>query len=134
MDVLTKEQRRFNMSRIRGTNTKPELLLRRYLWRYGARYRIRTKLPGKPDIVFVRQKMAVFIDGCFWHGCPEHRVMPKSNERFWKTKLEANVARDIKNTKLLKEKGWTVVRVWEHDVKKSLETVGNHILKKLKLQ
>src|SRR5436190_595999 len=94
-DVLTPEQRRLNMSRIRGKNTKPERVLRGALHKQGLRFRLHRKdLPGSPDIVFVRQRTAVFVDGCFWHGCPQHGVEPKSNGEFWRKKIKANCERD----------------------------------------
>ena len=123
MDVLTREQRSYNMSRIRGKNTGPELLLRRYLWKSGFRYRLHYKLPGRPDIVFVARKIAVFVDGCFWHGCPLHSVRPKTNSTFWNTKIQGNIDRDGKNQQLLEQEGWTVLRFWEHDIEKDLDTV-----------
>ncbi len=104
------------MSRIRDRDTGPEIALRRAVWGLGLRYRLRGKLPGKPDIVFSRAKVAVFVDGCFWHGCPEHYVKPKSNTSYWHPKIEANIQRDIKNRKQLKKNGWKVLRFWEHEV------------------
>lgn len=118
MDVLTPEQRSYNMSRIRGKNTGPELLLRRYLWNSGFRYRLHYKLPGRPDIVFVTRKIVVFVDGCFWHGCPQHGVRPKTNSTFWNTKIQGTIDRDKKNQQLLEQEGWTVLRFWEHDIEK----------------
>jgi DNA mismatch endonuclease (patch repair protein) len=74
-------------------------------------------LIGKPDFVFPRLKIAVFIDGCFWHKCPKHCRLPASNKNYWNTKIEKNKIRDIKITKSLKEKGWQVIRIWEHEIK-----------------
>ena len=82
------------MASIRGKDTKPELNLRKELWRTGLRYRIGHGLPGKPDIVFVSQRVVVFVDGCFWHQCPIHATRPKANRRFWQDKLRKNVLRD----------------------------------------
>lgn len=105
------------MSRIIGRNTKPELLLRRSLWSRGARYRLSARLPaGRPDLVFPKRKLAVFVDGCFWHGCPLHYARPRSNEAFWSSKLVENVVRDARQTQALKCSGWSVVRLWEHEV------------------
>ena len=115
-DVLTKEQRRYCMSRIRGRDTLPEIQLRKALWASGLRYRLRNKLPGHPDLVFPALKGVVFVDGCFWHCCPEHGVRPTSNAKFWRTKLDANVARDRVVTMKLRSLGWRVVRIWEHHV------------------
>lgn len=114
-DVLTPEQRRFNMSRIRGGNTKPEMLLRSALHARGLRYRLhRRDLPGCPDIVFVKARIAVFVHGCFWHehGCA-YSKLPATRTAFWKTKLRRNKERDQRNLAALKAMGWRVVVVWE---------------------
>lgn len=106
-----------NMSRIRGRNTKPELILRSALWAAGLRHRLNVKTPaGRPDVVYPGPKVTVFIDGCFWHGCPEHYVRPRSRTEFWSGKLAENVARDRRQTLALEEAGWTVCRFWEHTV------------------
>ncbi|NVM23811.1 MAG: very short patch repair endonuclease [Desulfobacterales bacterium] len=121
MDTVTKEKRSWIMSRIRSNNTKPELVLRRSFYHRGLRYRIHyDNLPGKPDIVFPKQRLAVFVDGCFWHGCPECYQPPKSNRKFWKDKVRMNRKRDRKQTRQLKRLGWTVLRFWEHRVDKEL--------------
>lgn len=104
----------------RRRDTKPELAIRTALHRAGFRYRcdLRIDLPGgrvRPDIVFTRKRVAVFVDGCYWHSCPEHGTQPKSNQAFWSQKLARNVERDARNTDLLTGSGWTVVRVWEHE-------------------
>lgn len=122
-DVMTPEQRSRCMSRIKGRNTKPELALRRALWARGHRYRVNHRLPGKPDVAFVGARVAVFIDGCFWHGCPEHRVKPKTNPDFWRKKLSGNVERDRKVSALLAAEGWIVLRFWEHEVEDDLRKV-----------
>ena len=128
-DVLTPEQRRKNMSRIRGKNTSPEMKLRKMLWESGIRgYRVHYKLPGKPDIVFTRKKVVVFVDGCFWHKCPVCFRPPETNAEFWNDKLQKNVERDLKVTKELEDLGWTVLRFWEHEVKKTPEDVVARIL------
>lgn len=127
-DVLTPEQRRRCMSRIRGRNTKPELALRRALWVAGLRYRIHYPMVGKPDIVFVRRKIAVFVDGCFWHGCPEHATHPKTNARFWAAKLEGNRKRDQRITAELEAEGWRVLRFWEHELKEDLDSVAARVV------
>lgn len=105
----------------RRRDTKPELALRRLLHAAGYRYRVdyRIDLPGgsrvRPDIVFTKRKVAVFVDGCFWHGCPEHGTRPKTNQGYWGPKLARNVERDRHNTQHLESAGWTVVHVWEHE-------------------
>ncbi len=120
-DVLTSKQRSYCMSQIKGSNTKPENRLRKALWSRGLRYRIKNKLPGKPDVVLPRFKIAVFVDGCFWHKCPEHFKSPKTNKDFWQKKIAENVERDKVNNKKLESIGWTVFRFWEHDIKNNLD-------------
>lgn len=116
VDVLTPAQRKYCMSRIRGKDTKPEIVLRKFLWSGGYRYRLKNRLPGRPDIVFPRNKLAIFIDGCFWHGCRKHAVMPKTNRAFWRKKLSRNMQRDREVNHQLRKMGWRVVRLWEHQV------------------
>lgn len=115
VDVLTPEQRRLNMSRIRGRDTKPELLLRRGLHAAGLRFRLHAAyLPGKPDIVFRRYRALILVHGCFWHGhdCPRFRL-PKSRTEFWAEKIAGNQARDRRTIETLQSKGWRVLVVWE---------------------
>jgi DNA mismatch endonuclease (patch repair protein) len=105
------------MARIRGAHTTPERELRSLLWRSGLRYRLHVKdLPGRPDLVLGPSRVAVFVDGCFWHGCPEHYVRPRSRTRFWAEKLRCNVERDCEQHAELLSLGWRVVRLWEHEV------------------
>ena len=108
----------YRMSRIRSRDTQPELRLRSMLHALGYRYRVNAR-PDKnmrytADLLFTRARVAVFIDGCFWHGCPEHFIMPKTRTAFWQAKIENNMARDALATELLEDAGWTVVRIWEH--------------------
>jgi len=121
-DVHTPEQRSYNMSRIRGKNTKPEEQVRKYLFSQGFRYRKNdVRLPGKPDIVLPKYKIVIFVNGCFWHaheGC-RYFVWPKSNVDFWKRKINGNVERDLRNQQLLNEQGWNVIVVWECQLKKA---------------
>lgn len=117
MDVLSPRQRSYCMSRNKGRDTAPEIALRRMCWSAGMRYRLRSRLPGKPDLVFPGVRLVVFVDGCFWHGCPEHYVPPATRADFWKAKLEATRRRDTDVDKLLTDDGWRVLRVWEHDIK-----------------
>lgn len=102
------------------SDTKPEVALRSALHRTGFRFRkdVPLRLGGsviRPDIVFSRKKVAVFVDGCFWHGCPDHYRSPRQNLEFWSRKLQVNVERDARQTALLLENDWTVIRIWEHE-------------------
>lgn len=129
MDNLTKEQRRKNMQNIRSKGTTPERIVMRELRRkkiYFAKHV--DKIIGKPDIVFRRKKVVVFIDSEFFHGHPEKFIMPKTNTDYWKKKIERNIERDKKVTKELELQGWTVIRIWEYDVKHDLEHCMNRIL------
>jgi DNA mismatch endonuclease, patch repair protein len=116
MDRLDRERRSWNMSRIGGKDTKPELALRRALHAAGLRYRLHAKeLPGRPDIVFRPKRLAIFVHGCFWHrhqGC-RLAYSPKSNIQFWKTKFDSNTARDQRNISALRASGWKCLIVWE---------------------
>lgn len=122
-DVHSKEVRSYNMSQIKSKDTKPELLVRKYLFANGLRYRIHdNKLPGKPDIVLPKYKTVIFVNGCFWHG---HRgcnyfVLPKTRSDWWRKKIETTVKRDKKNYRLLKKSGWKVVIIFECQIKKGI--------------
>jgi DNA mismatch endonuclease, patch repair protein len=111
------------MARVARRDTLPEMELRRILHSRGLRYRVDvspdSSLRGRADILFPRARVAVYVDGCFWHSCPEHGVLPKSNREWWRAKLEATVRRDRATEKVLRERGWTVLRVWEHESPKS---------------
>jgi DNA mismatch endonuclease, patch repair protein len=121
-DVMTKKQRSHCMSKIKGRDTKIEIMFRKHLWSLGLKgYRVKSKIYGKPDFIFPVEKIAVFCDGCFWHKCPKHNTKPKSNKRFWLTKMQNNVKRDKEVNKRLKNEGWTVVRFWEHDLENNLD-------------
>ena len=106
------------MSRAARRDTAPELALRRELHRRGMRFRVVYPVPGNRrrsiDVAFTRQRLAVFVDGCFWHGCPEHGTQPAANSEWWRSKLAANQARDRDTDRLLEEAGWQVLRIWEH--------------------
>lgn len=113
-----------HMARVKGKNTSPERILRSALWEAGLRYRLDYKVPaGRPDIVFPGPKVAVSVDGCFWHGCPAHYSRPRSREEFWSQKLAANTERDSRLTLQLESLGWIVVRVWEHEIFMQLDEV-----------
>jgi DNA mismatch endonuclease, patch repair protein len=122
------------MSRIRGKNTKPEIALRTALWSLGLRYRLHVPLPGRPDIVFSRSRLAVFVDRCFWHGCPHHGVKPKTNSAFWQMKIEKNIARDLETSASLKTAGWNVVRIWEHEIRRDIPKAVTRVLEELEVQ
>lgn len=110
----------------RSSDTTPELATRRVLHAAGLRFRVNHGIKAddarviKPDVVFTKRRVALFIDGCFWHGCPEHGRVPASNVAFWTAKIKRNSSRDARDTGRLAEAGWTVVRVWEHESSESV--------------
>lgn len=125
MDIVSEEQRSYNMSRIRGKNTKPELAVRSMLHSMGYRFTVNgplnRKLPGKPDIVLPKYKTVIFVHGCFWHGhqgCKDFRI-PKTRTEWWQAKIEGNVARDKRQQEELRQLGWKVLVIWECEVKTS---------------
>ena len=122
-DTLTTEQRHRCMSHIRSKGAKPEVLVRKELFRRGYRYRINvSKLPGKPDIVLPKYKTVIFVNGCFWHGhegC-KHFVLPKSNREYWESKIRRNQQRDRVALKVLQQAGWNVITIWECSLTASL--------------
>lgn len=132
MDVHDKKTRSYNMSQIKGKNTKPEGMVRKYLFAQGFRYRKNDKkLPGTPDIVLPKYKTVIFVNGCFWHGhegC-KYFVWPKSNPDFWKRKIETNISRDRKIIELLEKQGWNVIVIWECELRK---TYASEVLEQLK--
>lgn len=140
MDRHSAEIRSYNMSMIKSTGTKPEEMVRKYLFSKGLRYRKNVKtLPGKPDIVLRKYKTVVFVNGCFWHGHKGCRffVMPKSNIEFWTEKISKNIARDKVTNIELENLGWNVITVWECDLKKekrenTLEYLYYNILRNIK--
>lgn len=115
-DIKTKESRSYNMSRIAGKDTKPEELVRKYLFSKGFRYRKNVRrLPGTPDLVLPKYRTVIFVNGCFWHGhegC-KYFVWPKSNAEFWRQKIETNISRDRRKEAQLRDMGWNVMIVWE---------------------
>ena len=122
-DTKTLEERSKNMSQIRSENTKPEVIVRKYLFSQGFRYRKNDKrLPGKPDIVLPKYKTVIFVNGCFWHmhGC-SRSSLPKSNLDYWKPKLEKNLQRDKIEYEELKSLGWKIIIVWECELKKKVQ-------------
>jgi DNA mismatch endonuclease (patch repair protein) len=120
-DVFTKAKRSEVMARIRGRgNKETELVLMRLFRTHGViGWRRQHPVFERPDFVFVKARVAVFVDGCFWHGCPKHSNQPANNRAFWKRKLTANRRRDLLVNRTLRGKGWRVVRIWEHDLKKA---------------
>jgi DNA mismatch endonuclease Vsr len=122
-DTISPQKRSEVMRRVRGKNTSIEIQFRKALWAAGLRgYRVNLrKLPGNPDVVFGPAKVAIFIDGCYWHGCPKHCRMPSSNREYWETKIGRNIQRDKTNRAALRKAGWRVLRFWEHEIKKSPE-------------
>jgi DNA mismatch endonuclease (patch repair protein) len=131
-DVFTKKKRSQVMAAIRSAgNRATELRLAAILRTHGITgWRRHRDLPGKPDFVFRRERLAVFVDGCFWHGCPRHLRMPRDNRLYWKRKIARNIQRDRETTRRLKEAGWHVLRVWEHALR-SPEVVARRIASKL---
>lgn len=134
-DVHNKATRSYNMSRISGKSTKPEILVRKYLFSKGYRYGLHSrKLPGKPDIVLTKYNTVVFINGCFWHGHSNCRyfVVPKTRKKWWLNKINQNKMRDRKNIRLLKKQGWKVITIYECRLKpkkrnKTLNELETHI-------
>lgn len=134
-DTLTSERRSWNMSRIRGRNTGPELRLRSLLHRAGFRFRLHAKrLPGRPDVVLPKYRTAIFVHGCFWHRHPDCRnaTMPSTRREFWQEKFDGNVTRDARNRAALEEAGWTVITVWECELKADAESVVRRLADELR--
>lgn len=124
MDKLTKEKRSWNMSKIKNRNTKPEVMVRKFLFDRGYRYRIKNDLFGKPDLVINGKKLAVFIDGCFWHQHNNCKLsyMPKTNTDFWNQKLLRNKKRDKAVNEKLSSDGWRIMRLWECDIERDIRS------------
>lgn len=121
-DVHSAKTRSYNMSRIRSKDTKPEVLVRKFLFSKGYRYRLHDKkLPGKPDIVLPKYKTVIFVHGCFWHGHDGCRyyVVPKTRTDWWLAKITSNISNDRKSTEKLTLAGWKVIEIWECDLKKN---------------
>ena len=135
-DVLTKEQRKRCMSHVRGKDTKPEVMVRQFLFAQGFRYRLyRKDLPGKPDIVLPKYRTVIFINGCFWHGhsgC-KYATIPEANHDFWLAKISGNIERDKSNHAKLFELGWKVIEIWQCELKpKFREQTLNNLLTELR--
>ena len=134
-DVHTREQRSFNMSRIKGRDTKPEIRLRSLLHRAGYRFRLHANdLPGRPDIVMPKHRAVIFVNGCFWHrheGC-RFTTTPATRPEFWQNKFEGTTKRDERNRDLLEKSGWRVITVWECNLKASPGPTLDEILHQLR--
>jgi DNA mismatch endonuclease, patch repair protein len=134
-DVHDKKTRSYNMSQIKGKNTKPEMLVRKFLHANGFRYRLHVKnLPGKPDIVLPKYKTVIFVHGCFWHGhenC-KYYVVPKTRTEWWINKINSNITNDTKSAQALKKQGWQIINLWECNLKPAqLDKSLSSLLKKL---
>ena len=139
IDSRTRTPASSRMSRQRTRDTEPELVLRRELHRRGMRYRVGYPVPGSPrrsiDIAFVGIRLAVFVDGCFWHGCPTHATWPMTNSQWWRDKIEANRKRDTDTDRLLREHDWESLRLWEHEIAAAADRVQvAHTRRRLELE
>lgn len=134
MDVHDKKTRSYNMSRIKGKNTKPEEIVRKYLFSRGFRYRKNDKrLPGTPDVVLPKYRTVIFVNGCFWHGhegC-KYFALPASNTDFWRQKIEANNERDIRKSKELRQLGWKVITIWECEIRHNKDVSLNKLVEQI---
>ncbi len=133
MDRISKEKRSWNMSRIMSENTKPELIIFSALDKLNIKYKKHYNISGKPDIAFPKNKIAVFINGEFWHG---RRFAKEKNSypEFWVNKISENIKRDRKNYKLLKEKGWKIIKIWDKDLKKHINREFNKIMRAINIE
>jgi DNA mismatch endonuclease, patch repair protein len=130
MGKLTKKQRSYCMSKIKSRNTSPELEFRKLINSKELNgYRIKNGICGKPDLYFSKKKIAVFIDGCFWHKCPSCFIAPKSNKDYWGPKLRRNVKRDKEINEVLKREKVKVIRFWEHEIHENLQKCYNRFIK-----
>lgn len=128
MDIMTKKQRSYNMSRIRGKWTSPEKKIHNMLKGWKIRHRMHPKIFGSPDIILSDSKTAVFIHGCFWHRCPKHFSMPKTRVKFWSEKIETNVMRDRVVKGKLRAEGYNVARIWEHQIRRDMRKTVKKII------
>lgn len=127
-DHMTKEQRTKAMMAVKS-KSKLEDIISKKLWSKNIRFRKNVKgMMGTPDVAIKKYKIVIFVDSCFWHFCPQHGTIPKSNFEFWKKKLEANRARDSKVTNYYINKNWTIIRIWEHEMKNDLEFVVDNVV------
>jgi DNA mismatch endonuclease (patch repair protein) len=132
MDKLSKEQRSKLMASVKGSNTDLERKLRLSLWSAGIKgYRVNYKIRGTPDIYFPKSKLAIFVDGCFWHRCPKCYTKPKTNVAYWEKKVEENVKRDREVNSYLRQSGYRVIRIWEHEIRNSKDSAVERIAAEL---
>ena len=132
MDVLSKDQRHKNMAAIHSANTKPEMIVRKYLFSRGFRYRLNhPRLPGHPDIVLRKYRTVIFVNGCFWHGHDCRNTRPADHQEYWQKKRERNMKHDKEVTAMFEARGWTVLRIWECELKKKNEDKLLHKLQTL---
>jgi len=131
VDVFTKEKRSWVMSRIRGSNTKIDLKMKKILSELGYSHQMYPKMFGNPDFIIKRKKIAIFCDGDFWHGY-KYDSKKKPAKKFWRNKIEGNMRRDKKISRKLRREGWSVLRFWEHDIEKRQEFCMNKIKKKIR--
>lgn len=130
-DVLTKKQRSLNMSRIRGKWTSQEKLIHNHLKSMKIRHQMHPRIKGRPDVLLTDTNTLIFLDGCFWHKCPKCFKMPRTRRDFWKKKINDNVKRDIKINRILREDGYRIIRIWEHQIKKNENYVKTKIINAL---
>lgn len=127
-DPFSRSERSRVMQAVGQVDTEPELRLRKELWRRGCRYRVNERIcDTRPDIAFLGPEVAVFVDGCFWHGCPRHYIAPDNNASFWKSKLEGNQNRDAQDTQRLEDHGWAVLRFWACEIHENLDAVADTV-------
>ena len=133
VDTFSIKERSSIMRKIKSQGTSPELKLRKALWDHGIRgYRIQNKeITGNPDIIFKKKKIAVFVDGCFWHRCERCYRQPKSNIEYWEKKIRLNVKRDLKHNDDLKKEGWRVIRIWEHEINSHIDHVVSNVISEI---
>ena len=132
-DKFSKQKRSEIMSKVRNKGSKIEVVLCKALWKEGFRYRKNsTKYFGKPDIVLLKYKTVIFVDSCFWHGCKKHGSMPQTRRDFWENKISRNKERDKEVSRFYKKEGWSIVRIWEHDIHGNVTKVLSGLLIKIK--
>lgn len=127
-DIVTSEKRSQVMRAVKSKDSKIEVKVRSALWQLGFRFRKNVNtLPGKPDIVFSKKKAVIFIDSCFWHGCPKHLRKPSSNQEYWNKKIARNIERDVEVNTIYQNMNWKLLRIWEHELKESFHDCINNI-------